>query len=132
MASENVELIERLYAAWQEHGFGVVPELMDPEIEYVNPPYAVEPGIRRGYDGFALAAESIRAIYPTRRFAPLAFYEAGNRVAVHARVIARGAGSSVEMDTERGYVFDVRDGRILRMSWFNDPAEALRAVGLDE
>ena len=50
MSRENVELVRRLYDVWEKDGFGVVPALMDPEIEYVNPPYAVEPGTRRGYE----------------------------------------------------------------------------------
>jgi len=44
MSQENVELVKRLYDAWRKEGFGVVPAVMDPDIEYVNPPYAVEPG----------------------------------------------------------------------------------------
>jgi ketosteroid isomerase-like protein len=130
MSRENVELVKRLYDAWEKDGFGVVPALMDPDIEYVNPPYAVEPGTRRGYDGFAIAAEAIRAVYPTRRFEPLAFYAARDRVAVRVKVVARGVGSSVEVDAERGYVFDVRDGKVIRFAWFNESLEALRAVGL--
>ena len=132
MSRENVELVKRLYDAWEKDGFGVVPALMDPDIEYVNPQYAVEPGPRRGYEGFAIAAEAVRAVYPTRRFEPLAFYDARDRVAVRVRVVARGVGSSVEVDAERGYVFDVRDGKVVRFAWFNEPDEALKAVGLAE
>ena len=132
MAQENVELVKRLYDAWQRDGFGVVPALMDPDIEYVNPPYAVEPGTRRGYEGFAIAAQAIRHVYPTRRFEPLEFYDARDKVAVRVRVVARGVGSSVEVDTERGYAFEVRNGKVVRFAWFNDPLEALKAVGLAE
>ena len=132
MSQESVESVKRLYDAWQRDGFGVVPALMDPDIEYVNPPYAVEPGTRRGYEGFAIAAQNIRDVYPTRRFEPLEFYDAGDCVAARVRVVARGVGSSVEVDVERGYVFDVRDGKIVRFAWFNDPLEALNAVGLEE
>jgi|SRR6185437_11162778 len=132
MSQEKVEVVKRLYHAWEQDGFGVVPALMDPEIEYVNPPYAVEPGTRCGYEGFATAAASIRAIYPTRRFEPLAFHDTQDRVAVRVRVIARGVGSSVEVVAERGYVFDLRDGRVVRFSWFNEAREALAAVGLEE
>jgi ketosteroid isomerase-like protein len=131
VSQENVELVKRLYDAWRKDGFGVVPALMDPDIEYVNPPYAVEPGTRRGHEGFAIAAHAIHAVYPTRWFEPLEFYDAGERVAVKVRVVARGVGSSVEVDVERGYVFDVSDGRIVRFAWFNEPVEALRAVGLE-
>ena len=132
MSQENVELVKRLYDAWQRDGFGVVPALMDPDIEYVNPPYAVEPGTRRGYEGFAIAAQNVRNVYPTRRFEPLEFYDAHNRVAVRVRVVARGVGSSAEVDVERGYLFEVRDGKIVRFAWFNEPLEALQAVGLAE
>jgi len=48
------------------------------------------------------------------------------------RVVARGVGSSVEVDVERGYVLEVRDGKVVRFAWFNEPLEALRAVGLKE
>jgi hypothetical protein len=46
VSQENVEIMRRVYRAWQQHGFAVVPEPMDPEIEYVNPQHAVEPGAR--------------------------------------------------------------------------------------
>lgn len=131
MSQENVEVVKRLYDAWQRDGFGVVPALMDPDIEYVNPPYAVEPGTREGYEGFATAAQNIRNVYPARRFEPLEFWDSKSRVAVRARVIARGLGSSVEIDVERGYVFDIRDGRVVRFAWFNEPVEALEALGLE-
>jgi hypothetical protein len=29
-------------------------------------------------------------------------------------------------------VFDLRGGRVTRFAWFNDPTEALKAVGLEE
>ena len=48
MSQGNVDVVKRLYDAWEKEGFGVVPALMDPEIEYVNLPYAVEPGTRCG------------------------------------------------------------------------------------
>ena len=51
---------------------------------------------------------------------------------MRVRVIARGLGSSVEVDVERGYVFDVRDGKVVRFAWFNEPSEALKSVGLEE
>jgi ketosteroid isomerase-like protein len=127
-----VEVVRSLYAAWERDGFGVVPELMDPSIEWVNPPYAVEPGTRQGYDGFAAAVESVHGIYPDLRLSPIEFYDAGDTVAVRVRVVARGVVSDIELDTERGYLFDLLHGRIVRYAWFNEPREALKAVGLAE
>jgi ketosteroid isomerase-like protein len=127
MSQKNVEVVRCLYEAWEHDGFGVVPELMDPSIEWVNRSYAVEPGIRHGHDGFAAAARSITSIYPDFRLSPLQFYDAGDTVAVRVRVVARAAVSDVELDTERGYLFDVLNGRIVRNAWFNEPHEALEA-----
>lgn len=132
MSQASVDVVRRLYEIWERDGFGVVRELMDPSIEWVNPPYAVEPGTHRGYAEFAAAVQSINSIYPEFHLSPLAFHDAGDRVAVRVRVIARSAVSDVELDSERGYVLDVRDGMIVRYAWFNDPGEALEAAGLSE
>lgn len=126
----NVEIVQRVYQAWQRDGFGVVPDLMDPAIEWVNPSYAVEPGTRRGYEEFAAAAQAVLNVYGDYRVSPVRFYEAGDRVAVRARVTSRSSANNLPIETERGYLFDIRDGKVVRWAWFNDPAEALKAVGL--
>lgn len=124
--------MRRLYQVWQRDGFGVVEDLMDPAIEWVNPSYAVEPGTRRGYEGFAGAAEAVLSVYGGYQVSAPRLYDVGDRVAVTARVSTRSLGNDVPIEAERGYVFDIRDGRVVRFAWFNDPAEALRAVGLEE
>jgi ketosteroid isomerase-like protein len=132
MSRENVEVVKRLYEAWQRDGFNVVPELMDPDIEWVNPSYAVEPGTRHGYRGFAAAARSFTSVYHESRVKDATFYDAGDRIAVRASMASRTVGSEFPIDAQRGYVFDLRGGKVTRFAWFNDPAEALKAVGLSE
>jgi uncharacterized protein len=125
VSEQNVEVVQRLYAAWRREGFGVVPELMDPAIEYVNPSYAVEPGIRRGYEGFAAAAQAVTSVYGDYEVSDPELQDLGERVLVRARVKTRSHGNAVPIEAERGYVFDIRDGRVLRFAWFNDFADAL-------
>jgi ketosteroid isomerase-like protein len=132
MPHDNVEIVKRLYEAWQRDGFGVVPELMVPEIEWVNPANAVEPGTRHGYAGFAAAASSFASVYRESLVRDATFYDAGDRIAVTASMTSLAAGSDFPIDTQRGYVFDVRDGRVTRFAWFTDPAEALAEVGLED
>ncbi len=132
MSQENVEIVKSLSEVWQRDGVGVVPALMDPTIEWVNPPYAVEPGTRRGYDGFARAVRGVRDVYGDYEVSALEFHDAGNQIAVRARVAGHTTAKAVPIDAEQGYVFDVRDGKVIRFRWFNDPAEALKAVGLEE
>jgi ketosteroid isomerase-like protein len=51
----NVEIVRAIYAAWNREQFPGPLELLDPDIEYVNPPDAVEPGTRRGLEEFERA-----------------------------------------------------------------------------
>jgi ketosteroid isomerase-like protein len=132
MSQQNVEIVRRLYEVWQRDGYGVVPELMDPDIEFVNPVYAVEPGTRRGYEGFAAAARSLVAVYSDYVVSAVELYDVGDRVAVTARVATRSTGHAVPIEADRGYVFDFRRGKVIRFAWFSDPSEALEAVGLPE
>ena len=71
-------------------------------------------------------------VYDVYRVSAVKVYDAGDRVAVRARVATRSKGIDVPIDAERGYVFDLRHGKVTRFAWFNDPAEALEAVGLAE
>jgi ketosteroid isomerase-like protein len=126
MSQENVEIVRAIYDAWREgssaRGF------MDPQIEYVNPPDAVEPGTRRGADSFA----RIRDAYDDVRIEPEEFIDAGDDVVVLATVHAVGRSSGVPMEWRQGYIWTIRAGKAIRFRWFNKPAQALDAAGLSE
>jgi uncharacterized protein len=122
--SANVELVRSIYALWSKSESA--SHLIDPDIEYVNPPYAVESGVRRGRG----ALGRIREVYPNFRVEPERFLDAGEHVVVIG--VARGTSASgIEANWRQGYVWTVRDGKAVRFRWFSDPAEALQAVGLE-
>ena len=58
MSQENVEIVRSFYDQWTRDDSPPI-ELMDPEIEYVNPAGAVEPGTRHGLDAFTKAVEKV-------------------------------------------------------------------------
>lgn len=125
MSQENVEVIRSIYRAWS--GNESARELIDPALEYVNPSYAVESGTR--HDRRALG--DIREVYPDFHVEPERFVDAGEEIVVIG--IARGTSASgLEAQWRQGYVWTVRDRRAIRFRWFNDPKEALEAVGLAE
>jgi ketosteroid isomerase-like protein len=77
------------------------------------------------------ALDKVREVYPDFRVEPERFVDAGENVVVIGT--ARGtAASGIEAQWRQGYVWTVRDGRAVRFRWFNDPKEALEAVGLAE
>ena len=54
-----------------------------------------------------------------------------DKVLAHLRS-ARGVGSGAEVELDQWFVTTVREGKILRLQWFTDRAEALEAAGLSE
>ena len=125
MSQENVEIVRAIHAAWAT---GAAPaHLIAPDLEYINPPYAVEAGIR--HDRAAL--EGVRDVYPDFRFDTERYIDAGEDVVVIG--VSRGTGASgVEIQWRQGYIWTIQGGQAIRFRWFNNPAEALEAVGLSE
>ena len=132
MSEENVEVVRRFYAAWSGDELPGPTELMNPEIEYVNPDRAVEPGTRRGLAAFSRAVEKVFEGWETWQMEPEQFRAVGDQVAVVVRYRARGRGSGVEVEGRESALWTVRDGKVVRYAWFHGPADALEAAGLEE
>lgn len=125
MSEENVELVRRIYDAWNRGESA--RDFIAADMEYVNPSYAVEPGTRRGrrslaivhgtYEGFEIEVERI--------------VDGGDEeVVVLAQYSASGAGSGVPVAGEHGYVWTIRGTQAVRFQWFQSHREALEAAGL--
>jgi uncharacterized protein len=124
MSQANVELIRSIYRLWEQDESA--RDLIDANLEYVNPSNAVESGSHHGRSSL----NKVREVYPDFRVEPERFVDAGEDVVVLG--IARGTSASgVEAKWRQGYVWTVRDGKAVRFRWFNDPKEALKAVGLE-
>lgn len=119
-----MEVVRSIYQLWSKSESA--RHLIDPQLEYVNPSYAVESGTRHS----RRTLNKIREVYPDFHVEPESFVDAGDEVVVIG--VARGTSASgVEAQWRQGYVWTVRDGQAIRFRWFNDPNEALKAVGLE-
>ncbi len=126
MSEENVDLIRSVYDAWDRNESARV--FIAEDMEYVNPSYAVEPGIRRGRKSLA----AVRDTYEDFEVRVERFLDAGDHVVVLAHYTASGRGSGVPVEGEQGYVWTVRDRQAVCFRWFRSHAEALEAAGLSE
>ena len=123
MSEENVQLVRSIYARWAADESA--RDLIADDLEYVNPPYAVESGTHR--DRRKLAA--VRDVYPDFRVEPEEYFDVGDDVVVIGT--ARGtAASGITAQWRQGYIWTVRNEKAIRLRWFNDPKEALEAAGL--
>lgn len=125
MSEENVQLVRRIYAAWDSDESA--REFISADVEYVNPTYAVEGGTRQGRKSFSVVRDTYED-FKTR--VERVIDAGGDDVVVLARYTASGRGSGVPLEGEHGYVWTVRDGQAIRFRWFSSHAEALEAAGL--
>ena len=126
MSQENLEVVRAIYEAWAADRSAA--PFIDRDIEYVNPPNAIEPGTRIGRHYFRRVTE----VWPDVRFEIERYIDAGEDVVVIAKQFGRGSSSGVETQSRMGYVWTVAEGKAIRFRWFNDVAEALQAVGMSE
>lgn len=105
-------------------------EVLDPAVEYVNPPRAIEPGTRRGVEEFRKVIQKVREGWETWRMEPEELTTVGDQVVVVLRYHARGRTSGVELEGRESALLSFRDGKIARYEWFHGPDDALRAAGL--
>jgi ketosteroid isomerase-like protein len=121
VSEANVDLVRSIYRAWEEGRSA--RDFIDENVEYVNPPYAVEPGTLRGRSSFA----RIRDAYDDVKVRPSRFVDAGDDVVVLATITGTSRAAGVPIDREHGYVWTIRDGQAVRFRWFHSHAEALEA-----
>ena len=130
MSFDNVEVVRHIYGAWGKEGSPVASGLLDPDIEWVNPPDAVERGTRQGLDAFGAAADTVSDTFEGVGIQIDEMLDAGDRVVVLATLRGRGRGSGADIERRQGYIWTIRDGKATRFEWFTTPEDALRAAGL--
>jgi ketosteroid isomerase-like protein len=103
-------------------------QLLDPQVEYVNPVGAVEEGTRRGVPAFRGAVEKVSEGWATWQMEPEQLTAIGCQVAVVVRYRARGRTSGVELEGRESALLTLRNGKVTRYAWFHGPGDALSAV----
>jgi ketosteroid isomerase-like protein len=133
MSQENVEVVRRIY---EDGVFDQHPEellaLVTPDIEFVNPPEAVEPGTRRGIAEVAQALQSISQSFDSYRHELHELFDAGDAVVAWVSFCTRSGGSETEVIQQEAQTWTFRGGKIVRYEWGRDLDAALEAAGLRE
>jgi ketosteroid isomerase-like protein len=128
---EDQEIIDTLrggYEAFSRSDFDAATEMAHPDIEF-HPPGGQS--VLKGAD--ALRAWMEPDAFDEQEIEPLDYQVHGNKILVHQRIRARGAGSGIEMDIEAWAVWTFGDdGLMTRVEAFlsHEEAAALKAAGL--
>jgi len=131
VAGPNEELARRAYEVINRSEsvdavMAGLEDLMDPEVELINPADAIEGGTRKGLAGMRTAFENFFAGAGNRATIELEqVHERGDRVFVRARIHAKGPSSGAEVvGPPTGIIHTLRDGRLIRMEWHFNADEA--------
>lgn len=85
-----------------------------------------------GREGLARFAAMIRDAWSEWRFEPERFFDAGDRVVVFMRVVAKGRTSGTPIEFTSTQIVTFRDGRMASTRVYRDRSQVLKAVGLEE
>ncbi len=132
MSEENVEVVRRGFMAAGREDWRTALDTVHSEAEILD--YDVpDAGTYHGHAGFLKWLANWDAGWDTWRIEDAEFRAAGDEGAIALfRIIAKGKGSGIEIERHDAIVYQVRNGQIERMEYFNDQGKALEAAGLSE
>ena len=134
MSHENVEIVRKVYEASARRDAAAVLSFYDPEVEWdiTSSPakdlmghnvYRGHEGLRTFFREWYEAWEEVSADYEE-------LVDAGDNVIAMETTRGRGRLSGAPVELPHFSVWTLRDGRIVRVSWFGSWEEATQAAGL--
>jgi ketosteroid isomerase-like protein len=131
MSDADVDLIRRMYRAWNSGNMAALIDVFDSEVE-VRPALSafLSSTVYRGHDGVATWYEETYEPWAKLHAEPQRFIDAGERTVVVAALRARVPGGQVDLEGEIAQVVTVRDGKIVRLDGYEEPDAAFAAVGV--
>lgn len=132
MSEQNVELVLRGVAAMNRADPEAFNALCDPQFEMRLIGAVGEPVRYVGADGVRQFFRDMSESWATWGFEVAHARDLDQRVLITGKQRGRGRVSGVEVDSPRACVVAVRGGAVTELRYFTDPADALKAVGLDE
>ena len=107
----------------------LVPQLCDPDIEWVEAPQRADGRTRRGHEGVIESMSQWLEQWAEYRAEVERVVDCGDDVLVYARESGRGASSGARVEARLYMVWTVRDGKLLRYREFYDEQAARDAAG---
>jgi ketosteroid isomerase-like protein len=127
-------LVARFFDAWNRQDLAACLAAADPDVEYVNAPTAIEPGVRRGREGFALVLrKQWEGLGSTARISIDRTEVEGDRALVVATLSREMPGSDNRIEVHGAFRMTFRDERIVHVEQLGTAASlaaALESVGL--
>jgi uncharacterized protein len=130
MVPENIEIVRQGFAAYNRRDFDALRELNGPDLELDwSQSRGPEAGVYRGNAEVMGFYREFLAAWKMVRMEPEDFIESGESVVVPNTAHLQGR-DGIETTATSTLVFELRDGRIVRICLYQETRDALEAVGL--
>jgi len=129
MSEENVDLVRGLLERFIATG-ELSWDLMHEDIVVHDHDTVLDTGDYRGHAGLRAMIENWESAWSDYSMEPDELLDAGERVVVVFKMTAKGRASGVELERQDAMLFAVRHGKVSRLDYFNNRAQAVEAAGL--
>ena len=130
MSEQNLESARQGFEHFAETGEPLW-EAIDPEVEVYDHDIP-DAGTYRGHAGYRRWLADFGEAWSEFSLEPERWIDAGDRIVFIFQLTAKGRGSGVEVKRRDAMVFTIRDGKTVRLDYYNNEAQALEAAGLSE
>jgi ketosteroid isomerase-like protein len=127
MSQETLEVVRRAFTTFNARAVDELVGLCHPDSEWLPFRAQLEGMVYRGHEGIRQFVRDMDDDWEAFRIDPVEFHDRDDRIVVIGHVQALGRSSGVEVDSEAGFLFELRAGRIARVVSYSDPAAALEA-----
>jgi ketosteroid isomerase-like protein len=131
VSEEDIATIRRAAAAFNARDVDALAAELDPEAELEPLRGQLEGKRYRGHDGVREMFADFDEDWEYLRLEIDDVREAGEHVVLMGRLLSRGRASGVDLEVPIGFVWRLRDGKLVHGKTYSDQADALRAVGLE-
>ena len=136
MSQANIEIVRRLYDAWNRRDEEELVALSDPEAEWVNSPTAVEPGTRRGTNELLAVWQMQWEILRDGHTEIERTHDRGEEILVLSRLSRRMPEGDARIEDRALISWRIREGKAVRAEVLGfgkaEVDKALKAAGLSE
>ena len=141
MSQENVEKLRRFLETWDpqtdleawKRGETLDLSLIDAEVAYEDTALPDHVGeTYHGYEGIVRATERWLEPFESLTVALERIVGTGERLVSIHRVQMKARHTGIEFEGPLAYMWTFRDGKVIHLKSYLEPAEALEAAGLSE
>jgi ketosteroid isomerase-like protein len=133
MSQANVEIVRKVFAALNRGDREEAVGLADPEVVLDATRSVFNPKTYFGKDGLRQWLTDTNEVWDEMHTEQNEFIDAGDRVVVIGRLVGKGKGSGVEVESPNGTILTIRDGLVIRSeTGYTSRREALEAAGIQE